>query len=144
MTEVLRVDNLTCQIGNASILEGITLSAASGEIVALVGPNGAGKSTLLKCLIGLVESSGVVLLAGEDRRQLSHRERAKRVSYVPQQEERGMSFTVSEFVEMGLYADGFRFGGGQAFVDPYPAEPSKIMSPRGDRFGGAGGASRTF
>ncbi len=44
-----------------SILEGIDLEVARGEIVTLIGPNGAGKSTLLKVVLGLLApASGAV------------------------------------------------------------------------------------
>lgn len=36
-----------------------------GEIVAITGPSGSGKTTLLKCLMGLLEAEGEVLVDGE-------------------------------------------------------------------------------
>ena len=39
-------------------LEGISLRAAPGEIVAVVGPSGCGKTTLLELVCGLIEPSG--------------------------------------------------------------------------------------
>jgi len=52
------------RLGGTTILEGVDLSLAPGDLVLLVGPNGAGKSTLLRALVGLLPSSGDVRIAG--------------------------------------------------------------------------------
>lgn len=47
------------------VLEGITLSIAEGEFVALMGPSGSGKSTLLNLMAGIdTPTSGMVEVAG--------------------------------------------------------------------------------
>jgi putative ABC transport system ATP-binding protein len=47
-------------------LQGVSMSVAAGEVVAVTGPSGSGKSTLLACLAGLDEpDGGTVWVAGE-------------------------------------------------------------------------------
>jgi putative thiamine transport system ATP-binding protein len=48
----LVLDNVTIRAGDATLIEGLDLSVASGEIVTLMGPSGAGKSSLLAWIAG--------------------------------------------------------------------------------------------
>jgi len=63
--------NLTLTLGSAAspvtILRGIDLDIARGEVVALLGPSGSGKSSLMAVLSGLERASGGTLdVAGAD------------------------------------------------------------------------------
>lgn len=49
---ILKVENLTVQIDNKTILNDFCLTIKSGEIHAIMGPNGVGKSTLSKVIMG--------------------------------------------------------------------------------------------
>ena len=54
-----------CSATGRTILEGVSIAATPGEIVAIVGHNGAGKSTLLDVLLGLrIPDSGTVIVGG--------------------------------------------------------------------------------
>jgi len=70
------------------IVNGASLSVASGEIVAVLGPNGAGKSTLIKAIAGLTPiQSGAVRLDGADVTRLAaHRFVRRGLAFVPQTE----------------------------------------------------------
>ncbi|MFC5180292.1 ABC transporter ATP-binding protein [Actinomadura harenae] len=48
----MEVRNVAVDLGGVPILDGLDLTVARGEIVAVLGENGAGKSTLLRCLAG--------------------------------------------------------------------------------------------
>jgi ABC-type multidrug transport system ATPase subunit len=52
--------------GRTTILEGVDLTVAKGEVVALTGENGAGKTTLMRICAGLVRAdSGSIRIGGE-------------------------------------------------------------------------------
>lgn len=71
------------------LFQGLDLTIAAGEVVALSGPNGAGKSSLLRLVTGLSRPTrGQVLVAGADPAALSAPEIARRVGAVMQVSDR--------------------------------------------------------
>src|SRR5262245_648377 len=63
----LRTINLTKSYGGRTVVRGVNLDVASGEIVGLLGPNGAGKTTTFYMTVGLTApDSGRVELDGVD------------------------------------------------------------------------------
>lgn len=52
MTGLLRATRVRVAYGDVHVLDGIDLTIAHGEFVALIGPNGAGKTTLLHAIAG--------------------------------------------------------------------------------------------
>jgi iron complex transport system ATP-binding protein len=88
--------------GAHTLLDGISLSVAGGETVALVGANGAGKSTLLRVLSGeLRPSSGHARLKGKHIAGFSPRDLALHRSVMAQSVTVSFPFTVREVVQMG-------------------------------------------
>ncbi|MBS0224069.1 MAG: amino acid ABC transporter ATP-binding protein [Proteobacteria bacterium] len=47
---VIQIRNLHKSFGELTVLHGIDLSVAKGEVLAIIGPSGSGKSTLLRCI----------------------------------------------------------------------------------------------
>jgi lipopolysaccharide export system ATP-binding protein len=69
------------------ILEGVSLSVSSGDVVGLLGPNGAGKTTCFYMVVGLVKpDQGQITLDGEDITNHPMHIRARLgVGYLPQE-----------------------------------------------------------
>jgi branched-chain amino acid transport system ATP-binding protein len=63
----LEISNLTLRFGGLTALNNVNISAADGELIAIVGPNGAGKTALLNCVSGVYRpTKGHVQLDGHD------------------------------------------------------------------------------
>ena len=60
----LTIEGLRKSFGGRTILDGIDLTIAAGQTVALIGPSGGGKSTLLRCLNGLTDFDGGRIVVG--------------------------------------------------------------------------------
>lgn len=98
----LIADKLTVKRGNATLLDGLSLSLGPTGSVAVIGPNGAGKSTLLKVLAGIeAPTSGRILLGDRDLASLSHAARAHALGFVPQHFDPHWDLSVGELVQLG-------------------------------------------
>ena len=98
----LCVRNLTRMIGDVSLLEEVSFTVFTGEVVALVGPSGAGKTTLINAISGIAPAdSGEVLLGGRNfHTQLASDPSG--VGFVPQEDLVHPELTVEE----SLYYSG--------------------------------------
>lgn len=105
---LLDIKTLSAALGGKPVLNDVSLSLERGEFVGLIGPNGAGKSTLLKAVLGLVPSQGEVIADGQDLRRLNARERARLVSYIPQEREIAWSLKAESVVWLGRLPYGNR------------------------------------
>ncbi|NJE48257.1 ABC transporter ATP-binding protein [Thermococcus sp. 9N3] len=97
---MLRVKNLWFSYNGRRVLRGVSFDFNEG-VGCLLGPNGAGKSTLMKCIAGILKGEGKVTLDGRDVLKMPERERAKLISYSPQEFSVSFPYTVFEVVLMG-------------------------------------------
>ncbi len=83
----LRTRDLTKSYGGRTVVKGVNLEIASGEVVGLLGANGAGKTTTFSMVVGLTApDSGRVLLDGIDVADDPMYIRARKgIGYLPQE-----------------------------------------------------------
>lgn len=98
----LEISKLAFGYGGRTVGAGVSLSLATGEVLALLGPNGAGKTTLFKTILGLLPvMAGDINLDGKLLSAWPRRERARRIAYVPQAHAALFPFTALDVVLMG-------------------------------------------
>ncbi len=94
----LRTHDLTKSYGGRTVVRGVSLEVASGEVVGLLGPNGAGKTTTFYMTVGLTApDSGRVLLDGADVTGDPMYIRARKgIGYLPQEPSIFRGLTVAQ------------------------------------------------
>ncbi len=100
---MLEVAGLHSYYGRAHILADLSLSAAKGEVVALLGRNGAGKTTTLKSIIGMVPpAAGSISFDGRRIDGMSPHAIARLgLGYVPEDRRIFTELSVAENLEVG-------------------------------------------
>ncbi|MEN8722848.1 MAG: ABC transporter ATP-binding protein [Alphaproteobacteria bacterium] len=84
----LSIQNLSLTIDRNRLLDDVSLSIGTGELVGLIGPNGAGKSSLLRAITGNLHGwEGAIDLDGQPLDAVSRQDRAKAIAYLPQTHE---------------------------------------------------------
>ena len=100
---ILELDKIEKHFGGLAAVNGVTMKADDGEILAIVGPNGAGKSTLLKLIVGLEQpTSGTIRFASANiTRHPAHQIRQMGIAMVQQTPRHFPTMTVLENVVLG-------------------------------------------
>jgi iron complex transport system ATP-binding protein len=107
--QTLQALRLSVSLAERIVVDGVALSVAAGEVVAVVGANGAGKTTLLRACAGLLpDASGELTLQRLDPRTASAHEVAARLAYAPQHPQSAWDFTVEELGDISPDPQAFR------------------------------------
>ena len=102
--DFLEVEDLTLHYGGSRILNGVSLSARTGEVTCVMGTNGVGKTSLLKAISGThPRSGGQVRMAGAEIGKMAAHQLARAgIGYVPQGRDIFPLMTVQENLETGF------------------------------------------
>ena len=99
---MIELNSITCKFDDKTVLEDVSLKIENH--LSILGANGSGKSTLAKAICKLVKHEGEILIDSINTNDLSLKQRAKNISYIPAKLEIYDSFiTVEEFVLQGRF-----------------------------------------
>ena len=104
MRSVLRVEGLRKSYKKRAVVNDVSFSVESGEVVGLLGPNGAGKTTCFYMIVGLIPvDGGRIFLDGTDLSHLPIFRRSRLgLSYLPQEASIFRKLTVAENIQAVL------------------------------------------
>lgn len=89
-------------VSGVTLLTDVSFSAPAGSVVGLLGPNGSGKSTLLRLVYRALRTDRGAMWIGEDELwDLPHRDSARRIAAVPQDEPVPFEMRVLDMVMLG-------------------------------------------
>ena len=103
-TPALAVEELTAGYGGVIALNGVSISAGTSAITAVLGANGAGKTTLLRAVSGMLRPrAGRILLAGADLAGRSPEQMVRAgIAHVPEGQGVIPELTVEENLRVGM------------------------------------------
>ena len=105
---MLELTDVHVRYGNIRALQGVSLTVAQGELVALIGSNGAGKTTILRTISGLLRpAQGSIDLEGADiTRAPTDRIVALGISHCPEGRRIFGRLSVTENLRLGAVSRG--------------------------------------
>jgi lipopolysaccharide export system ATP-binding protein len=105
----LRTTSLKKRYRSRTVVQDVSLSVRSGEVVGLLGPNGAGKTTSFYMIVGLVAADGGDIFI--DDKNITHfpihRRARLGLSYLPQEASIFRRLTVTENIQAVLELQGY-------------------------------------
>lgn len=95
------VEHLSFSYGRRQVLHDLNFSIPDNTLVNVLGPNGVGKSTLFRCILCLNSNwTGTITVNGRNLKELSIRERAGEIAYIPQSHSSTYDYDVLNVVLM--------------------------------------------
>ncbi|MEE8506390.1 MAG: ABC transporter ATP-binding protein [Kiloniellales bacterium] len=103
----LLVEEVYTAYDKADVLEGVSLTAATGRITCLLGSNGAGKTTLIRSILGLIRPNrGRIVFEGTELTALpSHRIVATGIACIPEGRKVFPKLSVEENLRLGAFQE---------------------------------------
>ncbi len=98
---IIMVKDLSYSYDGVKALDKVSFEAREGEILTILGSNGAGKTTLLKCLLRILKPYGAIYIDGKNINNISNKELATLVGYVPQTHSSIFAYRIIDYVLMG-------------------------------------------
>jgi iron complex transport system ATP-binding protein len=100
----LELKDLSFAYKEMNVLKDINLILNEPKLISIIGPNGVGKSTLIHCINKILSpTGGCVLVNGIDNRELSYKNLAKIMGYVPYTTVNTFPISVTDAVLMGRH-----------------------------------------
>jgi iron complex transport system ATP-binding protein len=100
----LKVENISFSFGTTEVLKEVTFELDRPNLTCIIGPNGAGKTTLARCVNRLLRPfAGRVTIDGVDINNMTLKELAVRIGYVPNSSKDTFPMSVLDTVLMGRY-----------------------------------------
>lgn len=137
----LSVRNLQVSYGRVKALHGVSVDVPPASIVTVIGANGAGKTTLVNSIMGILPSSGKIVLEGKDisRTPLESRVPAG-ICLVPERRELFAAMTVEENLQLGAFLQ--TRADREALLESAFARFPKLKERRGQEAGTLSGGER--
>ena len=97
----LSVNRISAGYGKHNVIDQISFDLDDGTLMGIIGANGSGKTTLLKALCGILPHQGNCTMEGTVLEELSAKQLAKMVSYIPQRSGISIDISALDVVLMG-------------------------------------------
>ncbi|MFV0506022.1 MAG: ABC transporter ATP-binding protein [Bacteroidales bacterium] len=99
---MINLQNISIGYGKRTLLNNISATMPSGELIALLGRNGTGKSTLLRAISGLHDiSGGSITLNGQELSRMTPQQLAKTTAFVTTERVRIANLCCQDVVALG-------------------------------------------